>query len=159
MLAGAGDELQGIKRGLMELADILVVHKADGDNLLPARRAAATYRSALHLLRPTESAWAPRVQCASSTEGTGVDEVWSAVLAYRETLREAGRWEARRREQAVRWMWAMVDEGLRSALRVDPSVRAVLDETLSAVLEGQLAPTRAADSLLASFRGGSADPA
>ncbi|HJN73356.1 MAG TPA: methylmalonyl Co-A mutase-associated GTPase MeaB [Myxococcota bacterium] len=139
MLAGAGDELQGIKRGLMELADALVVHKADGDNLLAAKRAAVTYRSALHLLH-VGSQWEPRVTTASALEGTGIDEVWEIVLEHR----AATDLEARRREQARSWLWSMVDEGLRARVRA----REDANEIEAAVVAGELPATVGAQRLL-----------
>ncbi|MCB9675546.1 MAG: methylmalonyl Co-A mutase-associated GTPase MeaB [Alphaproteobacteria bacterium] len=151
MLAGAGDELQGIKRGLMELADILAVNKADGDNATLARRAASTYRGALRLLHPADAAWKPQVLTCSGLDGTGVSEVWQAILAHRATLEAAGELAEKRAKQQLDWMWRMVDERLRAALRHHPDVQHALGAVESAVRDGSLPATRAAAQLLAAF--------
>lgn len=140
MLAGAGDELQGIKRGLMEVADALVVNKADGDNTLPARRAASTYRSALHLLHPPDQGWSPPVLTCSGLTGDGVAEVWATVEAYRKHQGEA--WNTRRREQLTDWMWSLVDEELRRRARASGA------DLEARVTAGEIGPTWAADALL-----------
>lgn len=150
MLAGAGDELQGIKRGLMELADVLVVNKADGDNLPAARRAAATYAGALRTLHPGEGPWKPRALTCSALHDQGVDQVWSVLLEHREALTSAGVWAANRQAQQADWMWHLVDEGLREALRSAP-IGAEQVEGL--VRAGSIAPTSAARQLLRAFLG------
>ncbi|MEZ4322145.1 MAG: methylmalonyl Co-A mutase-associated GTPase MeaB [Myxococcota bacterium] len=151
MLAGAGDELQGIKRGLMELADVLAVNKADGDNATPARRAASTYRGALRLLHPADSDWKPRVLTCSGLDGSGVSEVWQAILDHRASLESTGDLSARRARQQLDWMWRMVDERLRAALRGHPDVQAALTDVEAAVRSGELPATRAATRLLEAF--------
>jgi LAO/AO transport system kinase len=151
MLSGAGDELQGIKRGLMELADILAVNKADGDNATPARRAASTYRGALRLLHPPDALWKPQVLTCSGLDGTGVPEVWDAVCLHRKTLEDAGALADRRARQQLDWMWRMVDERLREALRAHPDVQHALPEVEASVRAGDLAATRAASRLLDAF--------
>jgi LAO/AO transport system kinase len=159
MLSGAGDGLQGIKRGLMELVDVLAVNKADGDNRTPARQAASTYRSALSLLHPPDALWKPRVLTCSSTEGDGVGEVWAAILDHRAALVESGELAVKRAGQQVDWMWAAVDRGLRSSLRADPSVQQALPAIEAAVREGRLPATRAAVRLLHTYlHGGSSEP-
>jgi LAO/AO transport system kinase len=140
MLAGAGDELQGIKRGLMEVADALVVNKADGDNALPARRAAATYRSALHLLHPPDKGWSPPVMTCSGLTGEGVAEVWATVETYRQHQGEG--WATRRREQLTDWMWSLVDDELRRRARASGA------DLEARVTAGEIGPTWAADALL-----------
>lgn len=150
MLAGAGDELQGIKRGLMELADVLVVNKADGDNQPAARRAAATYAGALRTLHPGQAPWKPRALTCSALHDTGVDQVWSVLLEHREALTSAGAWAANRQSQQADWMWHLVDQGLRDALRTAP-IGAEQVEHL--VRSGALAPTTAAAQLLRAFLG------
>ncbi len=144
MLAGAGDELQGIKRGLMEVADALVVHKADGDNIEKARRAAAGYRHALHLLHAGQ-AWEPRVSTASSLTGEGVAEAWQIVLEHRGSIDL----EQKRQGQARAWLWSMVDEGLRRRVRELPDA-AIIE---AAVAAGELPATLGAQRLLAPFSG------
>ncbi|MCK6502640.1 methylmalonyl Co-A mutase-associated GTPase MeaB [Myxococcota bacterium] len=151
MLAGAGDELQGIKRGLMELCDCLAVNKADGDNLLPAQRAAATYAGALRLLRSSAEAFPPRVQTVSSLSGAGIPEIWQAVVDQRAALVAAGTWEERRSAQRVRWLWDRLDDGLRQALRGDPGLRETLAQAEAQAAAGHAPPTVLARALLARF--------
>ena len=148
MLAGAGDELQGIKRGLMELADMLAINKADGRNQTRAERAASTYRSALRLLHPHGAPWQPPVLTCSALEDRGLEEVWAVVCQHRDAMRASGHFEARRREQRLDWLWSMIDDRLRQALRSHPSVRDALPEVERDVLEGKLAPTSAAARLI-----------
>ncbi|MCA9568713.1 MAG: methylmalonyl Co-A mutase-associated GTPase MeaB [Myxococcales bacterium] len=151
MLAGAGDALQGIKRGLMELADVLAVNKADGDNAVPARRAASTYRGALALLHPADAVWKPEVLTCSGLDEEGVDALWEAVLRHRAALDAHGLLEARRAEQRVAWMWRLVDERLRRRFREDPDVVHALERVEAGVRDGSLAPTRAAVELLGAY--------
>lgn len=150
MLAGAGDALQGIKRGLMERADVLAVNKADGDNAVLARRAASTYRGALSLLHPPDAVWKPEVLTVSGLEGGGVEALWEAVGRHRSTLLSSGLLESRRAEQRLDWMWRLVDEQLRRRFREDPRVVSLLTGIEQQVREGRLAPTRAAYRLLES---------
>ncbi len=144
-----GDELQGIKRGIMELADVIVVNKADGDLLPAARRAAADHRHAVHMLRPRYPGWTVPVLLASALEGTGVDEVWQAIRRFEEHLRAEGLLDRLRAEQAVAWMWAELRERLVEAFRRDEEVAARLARVEAAVRSGRLSPTTAAHELLA----------
>lgn len=155
MLAGAGDELQGIKRGVMELADALAINKADGDNLAAARRAASTYRAALALMHGTSEvvSWHPRVLTCSALEGTGVAEVWATIEAHRSQLTASGELQARRRAQQLEWLWAMVDERLRGAVRAHPQVAQALPGLERDVVDGRLASTTAARRILELFLG------
>jgi len=150
---GGGDELQGIKRGIIELADLVVVTKADGDLRRAASTTAAEYTSALHLLRPKDSAWAPTVLECSALEGTGVPELWAAVEAHGQALEHRGALAPRRAAQARAWMWGEISAGLLERLRSRPDLA-----ELSAHLEGEAAagripPTVAADRILESFFG------
>ena len=150
-----GDELQGIKRGLFEVTDVLVVNKADGDLASAARRSVADYAAALRLLHPVDPAdpgWEPPVLAASAIEGTGLVELWARVQAHAEMLRQAGRWEERRGEQRVRWMWHLTEQQLMAALRSDPGVRDRLAALTEQVRSGKLQPARAAAQLLATAR-------
>ena len=149
---GAGDELQGIKKGVLELADLLVVHKADGENLPAARRAQAEHSQALGLLRQPTTAWRPRVLTASSLESRGIDEVWEAVLEHRAATTDSGDREARRREQARAWMWSLVEEGLRSAFRAHPGVATRIADLEAEVEASKTTPAAAARALLGAFR-------
>ncbi len=154
---GGGDELQGIKRGIVELADILVINKADGDLRAAARRAASNYKMALTLVRGRSAHWQPRVMLASALAGEGIEEVWQAVLAHRAAMDAAGETGPRRARQAVAWMWDEVRESLLASLRDHPVVGAELTALEAAVSAGEMAPGVAARRILSIYRG--ADPA
>ncbi|MEL0144283.1 MAG: methylmalonyl Co-A mutase-associated GTPase MeaB [Alphaproteobacteria bacterium] len=154
LLPGGGDELQGIKKGIMELANMVVVNKADGDLADVAERSAAEYANALRLLHPTTSDWIPPVLTCSSLKGTGISEVWHRIGEFAALMRSSGTFEARRAEQARRWMWGEVDENLLSAFRRHPDVRKLLAELENRVSETEMTPSTAAQILLESFRDG-----
>jgi LAO/AO transport system kinase len=150
-----GDELQGIKRGLFEVTDVLVVNKADGDLAAAARRSVADYAAALRLLHPadpTGSGWEPPVLAASAIEGTGLAELWGQVRAHAEALRSADRWDRRRGEQRVRWMWHLTNRQLMAGLRDNPAVQAALADLAGKVRAGKVRPARAAAELIAAAR-------
>lgn len=147
-LPGAGDELQGIKKGIVELADLVVITKADGDNLARAQAARAIFTRALRYAQPASPPWNPRVLACSALTGEGLDEVWAAVQRFRETTATAGAWTARRREQALAWFEGLVDEGLRERFLRAPAVKAALAELRPAVAAGTLPATLAAERLL-----------
>jgi len=149
MLPGAGDELQGLKKGIVELADMIAVNKADGDNLERARRAAADYRAALNILTPQSSTWSPPVITYSALTQTGIDELWAQVLTHKKKMTGSGELETRRREQQVKWMWTMLEERLTARLRSDASVRAKLRQAETQVAAGKLAPTLAVEEIAA----------
>src|SRR5919106_1613798 len=149
---GGGDELQGIKRGIIELADIVVVNKADGDLLPAARRAMADYRQAVHLLRPKHAGWEVPVLATSALQGTGVDEVWTAVEKLVAHLREDGALDRLRAGQAVAWMWDEIRESLIDSFRQDPRVAESWSDAEEAVRAGRLSPTTAAHRLLEAHR-------
>jgi len=151
MLPGAGDELQGLKKGLVELADMIAVNKADGDNLSRARAAAAEYRAALHILTPRSSNWTPPVVTYSALTGDGIAELWAQVIAHRDRLTATGELAARRREQQVKWMWTMLDDFWRMRIAAEPKLRAKLPQIEAAVAAGELTPTRAVDELVATL--------
>ena len=147
MLAGAGDELQGLKKGVIELADMIAVNKADGDNVKRTTVAAAEYAAALHILTPRSPHWAPPVVTYSALTGGGVAELWTEVLAHRERLSAAGELAARRKEQQVKWMWSMLDERLIARLKGDPALKSRLPALEAAVAEGRLSPALAVDEI------------
>jgi LAO/AO transport system kinase len=149
MIAGAGDELQGIKKGVVELADMIAVNKADGDNLERARAAAAEYRAALNILVPRSPNWSPPVVTYSALTGDRVPELWSHVVTHRDKTTASGELAARRREQQVKWMWSMLEERMMARLRSDASVRAKLRQAEAAVAAGRLAPTLAVEQIAA----------
>jgi LAO/AO transport system kinase len=149
---GAGDELQGIKKGVLELADSLVVNKADGEQREAAERCAGEHARALGLLHARSSNWTPRVLMASSLENVGIDDVWEAVLAHTAALESSGERQARRKEQARQWMWSLVEEGLRDSFRAHPDVSSQIDLLERAVQNLEISPAAAARSLLEAFR-------
>jgi LAO/AO transport system kinase len=148
MLPGAGDELQGLKKGVVELADMIAVNKADGDNVARAKVAAAEYRSALHILTPRSANWSPPVVTYSALTGEGVAALWTHALDHREKLTAAGELASRRAEQQVKWMWAMLEERLFAPLRSDRSIKAALTSIEAEVAAGTLAPAAAVDKIV-----------
>ena len=151
MLPGAGDELQGIKKGVLELADMIAVNKADGDNVPAARTAARDYSAALRLTQPTSPTWTPPVVTCAGLSGDGLDEVWAQVEAHREALIGSGEWTERRRAQRLAWMWSMVEDRLLVGLRSDPAVLSLLGAVEDDVLDGRTTPSAAAARLLGAF--------
>ncbi|MGE5258004.1 MAG: methylmalonyl Co-A mutase-associated GTPase MeaB [Hyphomicrobiales bacterium] len=148
LLAGAGDELQGLKKGILELADALAINKADGDNLGPAKKAAKMYTLAMHLLQPSSPRWNPPVLICSALELTGIEEIWEAVKRHRQVFSESGELDEKRRQQAIAWMWSLVDEGLKARFTRHAGVKKLLPRMLREVEAGSLVPTAAADQLL-----------
>jgi LAO/AO transport system kinase len=147
MLPGAGDELQGIKKGLVELADMIAVNKADGDNIPRANAAAAEYRAALHILAPRSEHWHPPVVTYSALTGGGIAELWQKVLDHRTAMQASGEFDARRREQQVKWMWSILEERWRSRLRTDGTIRAKVRQAEGAVANGEMSPAVAAEQI------------
>jgi LAO/AO transport system kinase len=148
---GGGDELQGIKRGIMELADLVVVNKADGDLAAAATRTQADYANALHLMRPKWADWSARALACSSLEDDDVDAVWAAVEEFRATLTASGALERARASQAVAWMWSEVQDDLTDALRRHEGVRELVEPLERDVAAGKITPTAAAQQLLERF--------
>lgn len=149
---GAGDELQGIKKGVLELADALVVNKADGDQEAAAERARAEHLQAVSLLRPSSAHWQPRVLAASAHTGRGIGELWDTVEAQRQALEASGERQARRRQQAQAWMWSLVEEGLLGAFRAHPAVAGAVAAAERDVEALKTTPAAAARALLDAFR-------
>ncbi|WP_434345404.1 methylmalonyl Co-A mutase-associated GTPase MeaB [Myxococcus virescens] len=148
MLAGAGDELQGIKRGILEVADMLAINKADGDNKPRAERARSELRAALHLMRPGAE---PEITTCSALEGTGIEKLWTSVETQLGRSAASGATERRRKAQQVQWMWSMVQDGLRAALRAHPEVSTLVPTLEADVREGRATPTSAALRVLGAF--------
>ncbi|MDE0780531.1 MAG: methylmalonyl Co-A mutase-associated GTPase MeaB [Alphaproteobacteria bacterium] len=153
LLPSGGDELQGIKKGIMELADLVIVNKADGDLAKAAGRSAAEYANALRLLRPITAEWTPEVLTCSSLEKVGITAIWDRIGDFRSAMDMSGMTDYKRAEQARRWMWGEVDENLLSAFRRHPDVREKLAELEGKVSQAQLTPSAAAQMLLDAFRG------
>ncbi len=152
-LAGAGDELQGIKRGILELADLIAINKADGDNLPAAELARAEFERALGILRPEgEDAWKPRVVTSSGQTGAGLDDIWEIISEHHELLSTNGELEKQRKQQLLGWMWSLVDEGLRAAVREHPEVARKITTLEENVLSGKTTPTAAAEMILEAFK-------
>ncbi len=152
MLTGAGDELQGIKRGILELADVIAINKADGANTEAAERARTELERALAILRPAgDGGWTPKVVTSSGSTGAGLDEVWQLIEEHRAVMEADGRLERNRQQQLLGWMWEMVDEGLRNTVREHPEVAETLGSVETDVLEGKTTPSAAAESILRIF--------
>ena len=147
-IARTGDSLQGIKKGILELADVLAVNKADGEHEKDAKAAARELKGALRMLTPSSANWTPPVLPCSARTGAGLDDVWEAVQRHRATLDEHGELTARRADQQVQWMWAMVRDQLMDRLRTDPQVKQAVPELEQAVRTGEQTPTMAARSIL-----------
>ena len=150
-LAGAGDELQGIKRGILELADLIAINKADGDNIQATELARAEFGRALGILR-SEDDWQPKVVTSSGRTGAGLDEIWQLIREHHELLSGNGKLEERRSRQLLGWMWSLVDEGLRTAVRSHPMVADTLTALEEDVLRGRTTPTSAAEEILSTFK-------
>ncbi len=151
MLPGGGDELQGMKRGIMELADLVLVNKADGELQAPATRAAADYANALRLLKPRVSGWTVPVQICSALEGKGIAEAWQSVEAFRQRFTEDGSIEKRRADQAKAWLWSEIREGLSAALMSDQRVADRVRALESKVAGGKMAVADAAAEVVDAF--------
>jgi len=154
LLPGGGDELQGIKRGVIELADLILVNKADGDFVAAARRAVADYRNALRLLRPSSAVWVPEVAAISALTHKNIDRAWATVGRYRKAMDAAGLIAERRAGQARAALWAEVGEALTERLRESPRIAEQLPAIEAAVMRGEEAPSLAALRLLAAFLDG-----
>lgn len=151
MLARTGDSLQGMKKGVLEIADVLAVNKADGDHLRDAKRAARELADVLRLLQPAHPLWHPPVLTCSGLSGDGLPEVWAQITEHRRRMSEAGEFDERRRRQQVSWMWAMVDDQLRRTLHEHPAVRATAPGLEADVRNGTITATLAAQQVLATF--------
>jgi len=147
-IARTGDQLQGIKKGILELADVVAVNKADGAHERDARAAARELAGALRMVTPSGAAWRPPVLACSAQTGTGLDEVWGAVTRHRDTLASSGDLAAKRADQQVQWMWATVRDRLMDRLRDDPAVRAEIPRLEAGVRAGELTATLAAETVL-----------
>jgi len=152
MLPGAGDELQGIKKGLVELADMIAINKADGDNLKRANLAAGEYRSALHILSPRSEHWHPPVMTYSALTGACIDTLWQKILDHRTAMGASGEFAGRRQQQQVKWMWSMLEQLTMARLRADASVRAKVKRIEAEVAGSRISPALAAEQIAEMLR-------
>ncbi|WP_344938426.1 methylmalonyl Co-A mutase-associated GTPase MeaB [Sphaerisporangium flaviroseum] len=150
-LARTGDQLQGIKKGVLELADVIAVNKADGPHEMDARKAARELAGALRLLRASGGSWSTPVLTCSGQEGTGLDELWRHIIRHQDVMEASGELTAKRRRQQVGWTWTLVRDRLLTRLKENPEVTAIAAEVEREVLEGTLTPALAADRILAAF--------
>ncbi|HPS73159.1 MAG TPA: methylmalonyl Co-A mutase-associated GTPase MeaB [Bacteroidales bacterium] len=152
MLAGAGDELQGIKRGIIEMADAIIINKADGDNLNKAKMAAAEYRNALHLFPPSETGWTPLVDICSAQTRMGIPRVWDIISDYCTITRDNGHFHKRRMSQEQQVMFEVIDEALRHQFYGRKDIRALIDHYTAEIYGNRMSPYLAAQLLLEKFR-------
>jgi LAO/AO transport system kinase len=151
MLPGAGDELQGIKKGVLEIADMIAVNKSDGENEKKAKMAARDYANALHIMRPQSPNWSPPVVCISGLSNLNLDEMWQKIKNHRKILSDTGELKAKRTEQQFRWMWTMVEDRLMNALKSHPDVVSQIDTIHDAITNDSLTATLGAQRILDAF--------
>lgn len=151
MISGAGDELQGIKKGILEVADAIVVNKADGDNLERARRARQEYEMAMHMMTPESPTWRPPVLTCSAVLPNGTDNVWETVLSHRHKMMDSGEFDQRRKKQALEWMWHLIYEDLKLKFKDNKLVTEHLPDMALKVERQMISPTAAAQTLLSYF--------
>ncbi len=148
LVPGAGDELQGIKKGVVELADAILINKADGENKIRANAARVEYNRALHYLTPTADGWTPRAYTGSALTGAGIGNIWTVMQRFQKRTQAFGSWESRRQEQTRAWLHALIEEQLQTTFYNLPEVKEKLAEVETAVIEGTLPVTTAAHQLL-----------
>ncbi len=152
LIAGAGDELQGIKKGLLEIADAITINKADNDNIEKAEKAKKIYEMALHLVAPVTgsgaSSWTPPVLTCSSILENGTENVWNAVMEHNKLTKNTGEFDLKRKEQSVEWMWNLVDDGLKKKFMETPIVAKEIPDISKKVKQGLISPSAAAEELL-----------
>ncbi|MCI5837408.1 MAG: methylmalonyl Co-A mutase-associated GTPase MeaB [Veillonellaceae bacterium] len=153
VLTGAGDELQGIKKGIMELADAIVVNKADGDNLARAKVARGDYERMIDYIRPATDGWRTRSMMCSAIKKTGLKELWETILEFERVTKESGVFQRRRQDQTISWVYSMIHEHLHTIFFQNPVVRGRLPEVKDAVLGGKVSPSQAVDELIHVFEG------
>lgn len=145
---GAGDELQGIKRGIVEMADLLVVNKADGDRITMAKKTKQAYRNAVHLLPPKENGWTPEVALASGLQGEGMETIWQTITRFQQAMQKSGAFQEKRRSQATHWFYDHLHTGLRDRFFAQSDRQQLLHQYEEAVQQGELSPFAAAEALL-----------
>jgi len=153
MLPGAGDELQGIKKGVLEIADMIAVNKADGENELKANQAALHYRNALKIMKHTSPNWTPPVSMCSALNGIGLDTLWESIEVHKQVMTNTGELQEKRRRQRIGWMWGMLENRLLDSLKTHPRVVAELATIQSDVAEGKLTITMGVERILRAYHG------
>jgi len=153
MLPNAGDELQGIKKGVLECADAIVINKADAASMEKALLAKKIYENALHIITPPSRSWIPPVLTCSSLEGTGIDEVWLAVMKRHTLLRESGELAKKRKDQDIHWMWSLLDEHIKQYVFSLPGVEQAIKRAQDDLREGAITPDSAAEQILSAITG------
>lgn len=151
MIAGAGDELQGIKRGIMEMADLLVINKADGSNIVKAQQSRAEYQGAMQLFPPTESGWKPKALTCSALERTGLNEIWETIKSYMELTKGNGFFDSHRHQQSKYWLYESISESLTDSFYHHPNVKKNLERLENQVLEDKISSFAAAKQLLSLY--------
>ena len=148
MLPGAGDELQGIKKGVLEIADMIAINKAEGENWARARKAAAGYRAALHIMTPSSPNWTPPVMTVSGLANESLDKMWGKVLDHQTKLTASGELQTKRSGQQVRWMWSMLDDSMMAILHENKDVKLLLEEVETSVREGRMPASLAVEKIM-----------
>ncbi len=151
-LSGAGDELQGIKRGIVEMADALVVNKADGENIKKAEAAAKAFKRALHLYPPKENGWIPKVLTCSATENTGIDTIWNMILDYIEKNKSSGKFLEKRKRQNKNWLYESIEDRLKSEFFQNEIIVSEIDKFVTKVMADTISPFHAAEQLIGMFK-------
>ena len=148
MIAGAGDELQGIKKGVLELADAIAINKADGDNLTAVKKAKRDLEYAMHLMQPESSTWSTPVLTCSSVTEDGTKDIWKTILDHNQKFKETGEFDQRRKSQSLEWMWTLVDEGLKQRFSRNKKINSKIPGISHMVENDEISPSAAADKLL-----------
>ena len=152
MLSGAGDELQGIKKGIMEMADMVVINKADGDNVKMSKMARIQYQNALHIFPQSESGWSPVVSTASALKNTGISNVWDEVLKFKELIDENGYFLKNRNHQQIKWMYNNINEELKQLFYGSKNIKSQLTELEDDIVSSKISPVKAAQKILEEFK-------
>jgi LAO/AO transport system kinase len=152
MLAGAGDELQGIKKGIMEMADMVVINKADGDNIRKSEMARLQYQNALHIFPQSESGWTPVVSTASSTKNIGIDRVWEEITKYKKLVFENGYFESNRKNQQIQWMYNNINEELKRLFYDSKNIKKHLKTLEKDIISAKISPVKAAQLIMEEFK-------
>jgi LAO/AO transport system kinase len=151
-ISGAGDELQGIKKGIIEMADMIVINKADGDNIQRARMAEGEFNQVLHYLTPATKGWQTLALACSALKNIGIDTIWDKVLEFKEITIENGIFEKRRKEQLLEWMHSMIEESLRTSFYNNPLVKTLIPEVENKLITDEMTATQAVTELLDKYR-------